>query len=146
MPPPRERPIGLALAAAAKTVSRAFDDALTDAGGSLPVWLAILSLKTAVPPTQLELARRIGIEGPTLTRHLDGLERDDLVTRRRDPDDRRAVRVELTPKGERLYDELLRAAVAFDSRLRAGISDDELQQLRETLARLEANVAPAPRE
>ena len=43
---PAHIPIGLHLAQAARTVSRAFDDALADAGGTLPVWLVLLNIKT----------------------------------------------------------------------------------------------------
>src|SRR3954447_13459488 len=70
---PRQQPIGLALGAAAKRVSRAFDDALAAAGGSRPVWLVLLALKAERPATQRELAEAVGIEGATLTHHLDGM-------------------------------------------------------------------------
>ena len=38
--PPEAEPVGLHLTRVAKTVSRAFDAALAQGGGSLPVWLA----------------------------------------------------------------------------------------------------------
>jgi hypothetical protein len=63
-------PIGLLLARTAKRVSRAFDDALGDAGGSLPQWLILVSLKGRVHGAQRALAEAIGVEGPTLTHHL----------------------------------------------------------------------------
>ena len=43
MRPPRT-PIGLQLSQTARIVSRAFDEALDAAGGSLPVWLNLLNL------------------------------------------------------------------------------------------------------
>src|ERR671931_880936 len=107
-------PVGLHLAATAKAVSRAFNAALAEAGGSLPVWLILTSLRGEQWRTQHELARSLGIEGPTLTRHLDGLERAGLVERRRDPADRRAVQVELTDAGERVHAELLKAVISFN--------------------------------
>ncbi len=137
---PAQTPIGLQLARTAKTVSRAFDDALVEAGGSLPLWLVLISLKQEPRGTQLELARAMGIEGATLTRHLDGFERAGLVVRRRDADDRRAVRVELTPAGERKFETLRDAAIAFDRRLTRNLSEAELGRLRRTLSRLEASV------
>jgi hypothetical protein len=36
-------PIGLRLSQTARTVSRAFDDAFEEAGGTLPVWLILLN-------------------------------------------------------------------------------------------------------
>jgi MarR family transcriptional regulator, transcriptional regulator for hemolysin len=136
-----ERPIGFQLAQVQKTVGRAFNEALAEAGGSVPVWLVLLSIAQGPPGSQLDLAHAVGIEGPTLTRHLDGLEEAGLVVRRRDPDDRRAVRVELTEAGRRLHAELLQAAVAFNGRLTTGFEASELDQLRALLDRLAANVS-----
>jgi MarR family transcriptional regulator for hemolysin len=140
---PSGTPIGLQLALTAKVVSRAFNDVLAEAGGSLPVWLVLSSLKQEHRSTQLDLARAIGIEGPTLTRHLDGLEESGLVVRRRDPTDRRAVRVELTEAGEQLYASLLKGAIAFNRRLTAGMSEQELARLNRSLAGLADNVREA---
>jgi len=133
-------PIGLQLATTSKLVGRAFNRALGESGGSVPVWLILNSLKGERWRTQQDLARAVGIEGPTLTRHVDALERDGLVTRRRDTGDRRAVRVELTAAGEALHAELLRAVIAFNRRLRRGLAEDDVARLRELLARLEANI------
>jgi MarR family transcriptional regulator, transcriptional regulator for hemolysin len=137
--PPDPRPIGLQLAMTARTVGRAFNDALAEAGGSVPIWLVLTTLRGEAWRTQHELARAVGIEGPTLTRHLDGMERAGLVVRRRADGDRRAIQVELTERGEALHGELLTAVIAFSRTLRRGLDDAEIDQLRATLARLEAN-------
>jgi MarR family transcriptional regulator for hemolysin len=137
---PTGTPIGLQLANTSKAVSRAFNDRLADAGGSIPVWLILNSLKSNERRTQLDLARAVGIEGPTLTRHLDGLEESGIVRRVRDGSDRRAVRVELTADGERLFQTLRQAVIAFNRELIAGVTETELERMRKTLARLEQNV------
>jgi len=133
-------PIGLHLATTSKQVGRAFNRALGESGGSVPVWLILSSLKGERWRTQQDLARAVGIEGPTLTRHVDAMERDGLVTRHRDTGDRRAVRVELTAVGEALHADLLRAVIAFNRRLRRGLAEHDIAQLRELLDRLAANV------
>lgn len=140
MPAPRQQPIGLALANTAKRVSRAFDDALAKAGGSRPTWLILLALKAQRPETQRELAEAVGIEGATLTHHLDAMERAGLVTRERVEGNRRVQRVALTPKGERTFLRLRDAAVRHDERLREGIAAKDLERLRAVLARMEENV------
>jgi MarR family transcriptional regulator for hemolysin len=145
MGPPDAEPIGLLLTRAAKVVSRAFDEALTAAGGSLPTWLVLVSLKGQKHGAQRELAEAVGIEGPTLTHHLNRMEADGLVTRRRDPDNRRVHRVELTDDGEAAFRRLLQTVAAFDARLRAGFSDRELTELRGLLERLPTNVAAPDR-
>ena len=137
---PDSPPIGLQLATTSKLVGRAFNHALGESGGSVPVWQILNSLKGERWRTQQDLARAVGIEGPTLTRHVDAMERDGLVTRHRDTGDRRAVRVELTEAGEALHAELLRAVIAFNRRLRRGLAEHDIAQLRELLDRLAANV------
>jgi MarR family transcriptional regulator for hemolysin len=136
---PTAEPIGLQLARTAKTLNRAFDQALADAGGSLPTWLILLSLKARTWGTQRELAHAIGIEGATLTHHLDGLERAGLLTRTRDPNNRRVHRVKLTDAGNAQFHRLRRAAVQFDKQLRTGLHDDDVQCLRDLLSKLNAN-------
>jgi MarR family transcriptional regulator, transcriptional regulator for hemolysin len=138
--PPRSEPIGLYVARVAKALNRAFEAALADAGGSLPTWLILLSLKSGRWGTQRELAEAIGIRGATLTHHLDGLERGGLVSRRRDPSNRRVQVVELAAAGEELFERLREAALAFDARLRDGIGERDLERLRQLLGRLGANV------
>ncbi len=133
-------PIGLHLATTSKQVGRAFNRALGESGGSVPVWLILSSLKGERWRTQQDLARAVGIEGPTLTRHVDALELAGLVTRHRDTGDRRAVRVELTAAGEALHADLLRAVIAFNRRLRRGLAEDDVAQLHELLDRLASNV------
>jgi MarR family transcriptional regulator, transcriptional regulator for hemolysin len=139
--PPAAEPVGRALASTAKLVSRAFERELAEAGGSQPVWLVLLALKQQSWRTQQEIAAAVGIEGPTLTHHLDGLDKAGLIKRERDPKDRRAVRVELTDAGDDLFLELAQAAVGFDQRLRAGLSDKQLDAFRSVLGRLRDNVA-----
>jgi MarR family transcriptional regulator for hemolysin len=141
MPAPAVTPIGLQLARSARSVSRAFDEALAAKGGSLPVWLVLLSLRTQALGTQRELAEAVGIREATLTHHLTAMERDGLVTRRRDGGNRRVQVVELTPAGIGLFDQLVTAALDFDRRLRAGVTDADVAQLRGLLTRLEENVA-----
>ena len=140
--PPTE-PIGLRLARTAKLVGRAFDDALAEVGGSLPVWLVLVSLKARVPGAQRELAEALGIEGPTLTHHLTRMEAAGLVSRHRDPDNRRVQRVELTAAGEADFERLRHRVVAFDERLRAGLTVADVAALGALLDRLPADAADA---
>ncbi len=143
MPPPRTPPIGLHLSAAARVVTRAFDDALAEAGGSMPVWLVLLNLKVRRQvANQRELAAAVGIREATLTHHLNAMESDGLLTRRRDPGNRRVHVVELTDAGEAAFARLRDAALAFDRRLRHGLGAEELSAFEAVLDRLAANVAP----
>jgi MarR family transcriptional regulator for hemolysin len=141
MPSPAQQPLGLHLTRVSRTVSRAFDETLAEAGGSLPAWLVLISLKSRQLASQRELAEAVGIQGATLTHHLDTMESAGLVTRRRDPANRRLHLVELTPAGDALFLRLRDAAMVFDRRLRAGLSDDDVTQLEALLTRLRDNVS-----
>jgi MarR family transcriptional regulator, transcriptional regulator for hemolysin len=141
MTPPKRQPIGLHIQRTARSLNRAFEDALAAAGGSLPTWLILLSLRAERWDTQTALAEAVGVRGPTLTHHLDRLERDGLITRTREPENRRVQRVELTDAGIEAFDRLRAVATSFDRRLRDGIADAEVVALGDLLDRLETNVA-----
>lgn len=135
-------PVGLLVSRTAKTLSRAFDDALVAAGGSTSTWLVLSALVTGEHRTQGELAETVGIRQPTLTHHLDTMEGAGFVTRLREPQNRRVQRVVVTDAGQQLFLRLRRAAGSFDGRLRAGLDDDEVARLRTVLAQLVENAQP----
>ncbi|NGO72875.1 MarR family winged helix-turn-helix transcriptional regulator [Streptomyces boncukensis] len=146
-PPPLSpstgQPLGITLGHTARDVGRAFDGALSAAGGSRPVWLVLLSLVSGHSRNQRELAAAVGIRGATLTHHLNAMEDDGLLVRRRDPENRRVHLVELTEEGTAAFHRMRKAATAFDRQLRQGLSEDELARFDATLARLRANAAAA---
>ncbi len=139
MKPRETEPIGLLLTRVARTVSRAFDEALAEAGGSVPVWLILVSLKAGPHGAQRDIADAIGIEAATLTHHLNKLEAAGLVTRRRDPANRRVHQVELTADGDALFAQLLQHVIGFDQLLRRGFSERDLAELARLLNRLATN-------
>jgi MarR family transcriptional regulator, transcriptional regulator for hemolysin len=136
---PAQTPIGLRLAQAARVVSRAFDDALARAGGSVPVWLVLLNLKIQPQASQRELAEAIGVREATLTHHLNAMEAEGLLTRRRDPANRRVHIVQLSEPGEAAFLRLRDAAICFDRQLRQGLTDADLDHLGRLLDRLAGN-------
>ena len=82
---PPEEPIGLLVSRTAKTLSRSLDAALAERGGSLPSWLVLTSVIGGMHGSQRSIAAEVGVEGPTLTHHLNRMEAAGLVTRQRDP-------------------------------------------------------------
>jgi MarR family transcriptional regulator, transcriptional regulator for hemolysin len=141
MPDPFPVPIGLRLNQAARAVGRAFDEALAEADGSLPVWLILLNLKIRRPGTQRELAEAVGIREATLTHHLNAMDSAGLITRTRDTANRRIQIVALTEEGEAAFLRLRQAAIAFDERLRTGVAEAEIATMTALLTRLTENVA-----
>lgn len=150
MDPPR-LPIGLHLTRTARVVSRAYDEALAAADGSLPLWLVLMNVKVRARANQRELAAAVGIREATLTHHLNAMEAQGLITRTRDPGNRRTHLVTLTDAGEAAFLRLRDATIAFDKRLRRGLSDEQLAvvaatftQLLENVGATEDDLAPVP--
>jgi MarR family transcriptional regulator for hemolysin len=135
---PFGEPIGLQLSRTSKVVSRAFETALAEEGGSLPTWLVLVSLKAQRHGAQRDIAEALGIEGPTLTHHLNRMEASGLLTRSRDPGNRRVHRVELTAAGEAAFERWRAVALAFDQHMRQAVTKSELGTLGDVLGRLRA--------
>jgi MarR family transcriptional regulator for hemolysin len=139
---PGDDSLSLLIGRVAKELSRAFDDVLVADGGSTPTWQVLRALSAGDHRTQAELAAAVGVRQPTLTHHLDALERAGLVTREREDANRRVQRVTVTESGEHLFLRLRRAAASFDGRLRAGLDDAEVAELRRLLGQLTENARP----
>lgn len=76
---------------------------------------------------QVDIARRLRIEGPTLTRMLDALEKDRLVERLPAPGDRRTKQLQVTAAGEGALEEIFALADVFRGRLLEGVDQPTLQ-------------------
>ena len=131
-------PIGMLLARAARTAERAFDRTV---GGGSSRWKILRTLMTEPVETQSELADTIGVRGATLVHHLDALEAEGLVERRRSTENRRLQTVTLTEAGRAKFNALLADVLAYDARLRAAIGPDAVAELRAALHRIEREFA-----
>src|SRR4051812_12934618 len=89
-------PLGLRLARTARVVTQAFERAMAQAGGSASTWQVLVLVRSEQWGTQAQMAEAMGITGATLTHHLNALERQGLVRRWRDDENRRVQHVALT--------------------------------------------------
>lgn len=126
---------------AAKTVRAYAEQQMAASGSSLTVAIVTRVLTASPGLTQRELAGRLGIEAPTMARHLDRLDRDGIVTRTRDASDRRMLRVHLTAKGEALRDRLFVVSERTHDELTAALSPRELAAFERALDRLAGHAA-----
>ena len=88
------------------------------------------------PLSQRQLAQKILRSSGNLTMVIDNLERDGLVRRERDPQDRRIMRVSLTPQGEALIARLLPDHVRGICELFRVLEPEELDTLGDLLRKL----------
>jgi MarR family transcriptional regulator for hemolysin len=128
--------LGKQLAFAAKAARAEFDQALVGIGSSFHTYLVLRHVDLFPGVTQRELAQRLGIEGPTLTHHLDRLCGDGLVERVRGQDDRRTSSTILTAAGRAHLRRAVRCADRLDADFRALFSPPELQVLEGCLQRV----------
>jgi MarR family transcriptional regulator for hemolysin len=138
--PPATPPIGLQLSRTARAATNAFERSMAEAGGSASAWQVLVLVRTGQWGTQAQMADAMGITGATLTHHLNALEDQGLVRRWREASNRRVQQVALTDAGEALFDRLRDVAVRHDQRLRANLSDKEVEQLGRLLEKLRAGV------
>src|SRR5687768_10152694 len=85
---------------------------------------------------QVDIARRLRIEGPTMTRMLDTLEADGLVERLPDPSDRRTKQLRLTEQGEKVLEDIFAIADELRDRLLDGLPADKVDELNAFLMQL----------
>lgn len=84
-----------------------------------------------------ELARAVGRAATSFTPILDKLQQKDLVERRPDPTDRRAVRIYLTDKGQAQRKAVLTSAEQIDKQVREMFPNGEFQAFQHVLSRLQ---------
>ena len=133
---PAVPPIGLRLTRTARLAAQAFERAMAEAGGSASTWQVLLLVRAQAWGTQSRMAEAMGITAATLTHHLNALEAQGLVRRTREEGNRRVQHVALTPAGIALHDRLRTVAVRHDRRLRAALTDEEVERLGELLDKL----------
>jgi MarR family transcriptional regulator for hemolysin len=105
-------------------------------------WVTLHNINMLPPEqSQIQLAKAIGIEQPSLVRTLDQLEEKKLITRQTCANDRRAKRIKLTEEAAPIINQM--ETVIDDTRqeILSGMSPEDITLLLEMLARLEKNIA-----
>ncbi|WP_207546117.1 MarR family winged helix-turn-helix transcriptional regulator [Mycobacterium intracellulare] len=117
---------------------RVADDAAETLPGGSRAYLVLTALAATEdkPPTQLELAGQVGLDRTVMTYLLDDLEGLGLLSRRPNPQDRRARHVILTREGRSRLQRVRNDLAAAESRLLVELSEQQRAQFRELLVRV----------
>jgi MarR family transcriptional regulator, organic hydroperoxide resistance regulator len=140
---PRSQPpsgVGKLLRRAHRSYSRKLQERLADHGVSLAQYLHLRELWEMNGITQVELSQQVGIEKASSTAVLDALEKQNLIFRVRNAQDRRKVNVYLTPAGQKIRDVLSPAAKGIAAQAVSDLSDSELDILFSVLNRMIGNL------
>jgi MarR family transcriptional regulator, transcriptional regulator for hemolysin len=124
------------LATAAGASDRALDRKLAVHGSTRMTFRVLWHLHNRPQENQADLARLIGVTGQTVSRHLDRLERADLITRYPDPYDRRSHVVQITPAGRETAGRLNEVSLEHEERVLQVFGRREALKLVDRLRRL----------
>jgi MarR family transcriptional regulator, organic hydroperoxide resistance regulator len=83
-----------------------------------------------------ELSNKMFLACSTTTDLVDRMEKNELVMRVKDPNDRRVVRIHLLEEGERIIDEVIKKRQVYLQEVLKDFSDGEIVGLKESLAKL----------
>lgn len=100
-----------------KKIDRQLSSQLEPYGVSIPQMFVLTCLNDENGLTLKEIGNRTLIDSSSMTVLVDKLENDKLVERHLDSEDRRAIRVLITEKGQAIAQELVRIGTEFNTQL-----------------------------
>ena len=121
-----------------KRFRRQMDQTLAEHGMTRQDWEVLKTLRhhgidTCSPG---DVSSELELSSGAVTNRLDRLERAGLILRRPDPSDRRGVKLELTPEGERRWTESTNAQAVKEALLAGALTKPEQRQLNDLLRKL----------
>lgn len=128
---------------AARLFARAIDQKLKPLGlssGYLPVFFALADGTTR---TQKQLAAEVGIEQPTMAATLNRMERDGLIEREKDNEDRRITHIHLSPAAKAKAPQIQTIVNAVNEQALSGLNSLEKRVLLDALGKVTNALAPA---
>jgi MarR family transcriptional regulator for hemolysin len=138
MPPAKHIDFGFRVARIARRLRQAVDAELRVFGLTEATWRPLAYVgRLGGGVRQKELATALSIEGPSLVRLLDNLERRGLIERREDETDRRARGIYLTRAGRELAVRVAKVGTEIQARLLANVPPAELEICQRVLAGIE---------
>jgi len=136
-----ESPLGSDLARLVRIWRALIDHRLKPLELTQTHWVTLHNIHQLPPDqSQIQLAKAIGIEQPSLVRTLDQLEEKGLISRHTCASDRRAKRIKLTEKAEPIIEKMEDVIRKTRGEILSGISPDELDMLINLVSRLEQNI------
>jgi len=137
-----DRAVGYVVGHAAARLKMALRRTFAEAGHDVTPdqWVVLYRLAETEGLTQAGLGERTVKDKTTITRILDRLESRKLLTRRRDPHDRRSQRLFLTPEGRRKVGQLAPLVRTFADAAYADLTEEDRDTLRRLLGRIETRL------
>lgn len=136
-----ETPLGSDLARLVRIWRALIDHRLKPLKLTQTHWITLHNIYQLPPEqSQIQLAKAIGIEQPSLVRTLDQLEEKGLVVRHVCINDRRAKRITLTNTAQPIINQVNQVITTTKHEIFNGISHEEIQYLNKIILKLEKNI------
>lgn len=136
----RETSFGYLVNLLARLFIRALDRRIGAHGLAHGQFPALLMVWERPGLTQAEIAAAVSVEQPTMANTLNRMERDGLVERRPDPDDRRRALIFPSERALAIRDEVLAEASAVNAQATRGMSEAEQAEATRLLRRMIGNL------
>jgi len=140
--PKAELSFGFLIGDVSRSLRRDFERRVDALGLTMTQWRAIAHLLRHPGINQAMLAEILEVTPITLTRLIDRMEDAGWIERQRDPNDRRAVQLHLTPAIQPLLDKMHAHANASHDAAFAGISKTDETKMQEILEQIKSNLTP----
>lgn len=135
-----ENCIGFLTNVQAKKLAEAFNNRLMDKGITRVQWIALYYLDRCESLSQMELAEKLNIKPSSVVRLMDRMERDGLVERVKNPEDRRAYNLIFTDKGREFWDTIKGEGEIMGDIFTKDISPEELNVFINVLEKMVENI------
>ena len=123
---------------ALRNLDQVYGQVIEPLGLTVIEWYILRSLYEQDGQHASELARAVGRAATSFTPILDKLQNKDMIERRADASDRRAVRIYLTAKGNSHRDQVIASADQVDTRIRKSVSAGDFKGFQSVLANLQS--------
>ncbi len=123
---------------ALRNLDQVYGQIIEPLGLTVIEWYILRSLYDQDGQHASELARAVGRAATSFTPILDKLQNKDMIERRPDASDRRAVRIYLTSKGNSSRDQVMASAEQVDTRIRKSVTAGDFKGFQSVLANLQA--------
>ncbi|MGI5854815.1 MAG: MarR family winged helix-turn-helix transcriptional regulator [Bacillota bacterium] len=126
----------LVLREVSSIIKRRGRDILIDYPVTPPQFSALLALRRLKNPTMTQLCEFLSLASSTVTDLVDRMERNELVERIRDVEDRRIIRLKITKQGLKVVDAVVEQRRNYLAEVFEDIDSETLQELLRLLTLL----------
>lgn len=120
---------------------KALDQALKDVGLSQIRWEILYALSMSEgDSTLMQVAVRLGLEGPSIVSAMEKLDKEGFIQRKRDPADQRSRLIRLTKEGEKAVVVMQQVSAREREKLLDGIEQADLENILHVLTKMRDNL------